>query len=61
MADYFFFGLAFLPTNDIEDCFVDLMADAPETLLKLHYALHIRNLYGTLQVVKLNSSLDKQQ
>jgi hypothetical protein len=23
--------------------------------------LHIRNLYGTLQVVKLNSSLDKQQ
>jgi hypothetical protein len=30
MADYFFFGLAFLPTNDIEDCFVDLMADVPE-------------------------------
>ena len=29
MADYFFFGLAFLPTNDIWDCFVDLMADAP--------------------------------
>ena len=29
MADYFFFGLAFIPTNDIEDCFVDLMADAP--------------------------------
>jgi hypothetical protein len=29
MADYFFFGLAFLPTNDIEDCFVDLMADEP--------------------------------
>ena len=24
-----FVGLAFLPTNDIEDCFVDLMADAP--------------------------------
>jgi hypothetical protein len=24
-----FFGLPFLPTNDIEDCFVDLMADAP--------------------------------
>jgi F0F1-type ATP synthase membrane subunit a len=27
MADYFFFELAFLPTIDIEDCFVDLMAD----------------------------------
>jgi hypothetical protein len=24
-----FFGLVFLPTNDINDCFVDLMADAP--------------------------------
>jgi hypothetical protein len=43
-----FFGLAFLPTNDIEDCFVDLMADAPLNDKCSRFADYILENYVTV-------------
>ena len=43
-----FFGLAFLPTNDIDDCFVDLMADVPLNDKCSRFADYILENYVTV-------------